>query len=256
MAKARSKKKTLSIISLTGCEGCQFAILDLGERLLHLLENFDVREFHLVQKNKKALKVDIVLVEGTPITKDNFKKLKEARKRAKFLIALGNCAHLGGIQQIKNYGNKDNHLKYVYDKPEGINNPEIKPLSSYIKVDFVIPGCPINNEEFLRVMWDIAKGRMPKIPDRPVCWECQLKGSECLLQKGLPCYGPITLGGCQAICPSQGFPCYACRGPIKRPNIRSLRRIFKEHGIEKDFEVLMQEFGAADEILAKKNNKD
>ena len=191
------------------------------------------------------------MVEGTPITKENFKKLEEARKKAKYLIALGSCAHLGGIQQIKNYGDKKNHINYVYPKPEGINNPDIKPISDFVEVDFTIPGCPINNKEFLKVMEDLADDKVPHIQDKPVCWECQLQGEECLLQKGLPCYGPITRGGCEAVCLSHGFPCYACRGPVSKPNVKSLRNIFKKHGLEKDFEVLMQEFGAADEILNK-----
>ncbi|MDZ7798299.1 MAG: hydrogenase [Patescibacteria group bacterium] len=247
----KKNKKILSIISLTCCEGCQFAILDLGEKMLKLFKHYDVREFHLIQDDKKAKAVDVIIVEGTPITKENFKKLKKARQKAKYLIALGSCAHLGGIQQIKNYGDKKKHLDYVYDKPAGINNPEIKPISHFVKVDFTIPGCPINNKEFLRVMYDLAQDKIPHIEDKAVCWECQLRGNECLLQKGLPCYGPVSLGGCQAVCPTHGFPCYACRGPIKKPNVKSLRQIFKKHGLEKDFEILMQEFGAADEILKK-----
>lgn len=244
-------KKVISIISLTCCEGCQFAILDLGPRLVELLKNFDLREFHLVMDDKSPKPLDIIIVEGTPITKENFAKLQEARNKAKILVALGSCAHLGGIQQIKNYGDKVKHLNYVYKYPKGVDNPKIKPLSAYIKVDFVIPGCPINNKEFVKIMSDLRDDKIPYIPDRTVCWECQLKGNECLLQKGLPCYGPVILGGCGGVCPTHGFPCYACRGPVGEPNIESLRSIFKKNGHEKDFEVLMQEFGAADEVLKK-----
>ncbi|MFH1366560.1 MAG: hypothetical protein ABIH38_01045 [Patescibacteria group bacterium] len=243
------KKKVISIISLTCCEGCQFAILDLGPRLVELLKDFDLREFHLVMDDKSLKPLDIIIVEGTPITKENFKKLEEARKRAKVLVALGSCAHLGGFQQLKNYGDKIKHLNYVYKFPKGLDNPEIRPISDFVKVDFTIPGCPINNEEFARIMADLRDDKIPHIPDRTVCWECQLKGNECLLQKGLPCYGPVILGGCDAVCPTHGFPCYACRGPVREPNIESLREIFKKNGHEKDFEVLMQEFGAADEVL-------
>ena len=244
-------KKVISIISLTCCEGCQFAILDLGPRLLELLKDFDLREFHLVMDDKKEKPVDIILVEGTPITQENFKKLEEARKRAKILIALGSCAHLGGIQQIKNYGDKIKHINYVYRYPNKLDNPEIKPLSAYVKVDYVIPGCPITNKEFYRLMAELRDDKIPHIKDQTVCWECQIKGNECLLQKGLPCYGPAILGGCRAVCPTHGFPCYACRGPVREPNVESLREIFKKNGHEKDFEILMQEFGAADEVLSK-----
>ncbi|MFC1630276.1 hypothetical protein ACFL06_01960, partial [Patescibacteria group bacterium] len=59
---------------------------------------------------------------------------------------------LGGIAKIKNYHDKKEIVEYVYEKPEGINNPEIKALKEYVKIDFEIPGCPINKEEFLRVI--------------------------------------------------------------------------------------------------------
>ena len=244
------KNPRLAIISLTCCEGCQFAILDLGEKMVELFKNFVVVEFSLVQDEKNNKEYDFVLVEGTPITKENFKKLELARKSAKTLIALGSCAHLGGFQQLKNYVDKEEKIKYVYQFPKGLDNPEIKPLSYFVKVDYVIHGCPITGGEFLRIMMELRNGITPKIPDRTVCYECQIKGNPCLLQQGKPCFGPVILGGCEAVCPSHGFPCYACRGPVSEPNLESLKQIFKEHGLEDKFEILMQEFGAADEVLS------
>jgi F420-non-reducing hydrogenase small subunit len=41
-------------------------------------------------------------------------------------------------------------------------------------------------------------------------------GEKCLLEQGLPCTGPATLGGCGAPCPPSGSTCDGCRGPYRR----------------------------------------
>jgi len=57
---------------------------------------------------------------------------------------------------------------------------------------------------------------MPEQIDYPVCVECKLNGYLCvLIEKGMPCLGPIITAGCDARCPSLGLDCIGCRGPIK-----------------------------------------
>ncbi|MCK5332307.1 hypothetical protein KAJ41_00390, partial [Candidatus Parcubacteria bacterium] len=184
------KPKT-AIISLTCCEGCQLSILDLGERLLDIADKLDLRSFRLASGTKNfSGPYDIAIIEGCPITKENFKRLKEIRKQTKVLIALGACAHLGGVAEMKNYkGNKEEQIKYIYKNIEGINNPDIKPLSDIVKVDAFIPGCPMNKDEFYRIIMEYAGGKVPYIAQRPVCYECQLRENKCLLQEGKPCFG-------------------------------------------------------------------
>lgn len=60
----------------------------------------------------------------------------------------------------------------------------------------------------------------------PVCSECPLPPSECLLNKGVLCLGPITLAGCNAECILSGSPCWGCRGPVTRRDLleRAARR--------------------------------
>jgi len=53
----------------------------------------------------------------------------------------------------------------------------------------------------------------------PVCSECPLYGDDCLLSRGEPCLGPLTVAGCNALCPRDGSPCLGCRGPITRKDV-------------------------------------
>ncbi len=175
-------KSKVAIVSLTCCEGCEFAILDLGKRFLELAKNLEVKNFRLIEEDAHMSdeKYDIVFVEGSPITKENLAKLKSLRERARILIGLGNCAVMGGIHQIKNWGDKKKIAKTVYKNPQSLDNPEIKRLDEVVKVDFVIPGCPINAEDFVVVVNNLLAGKKLRNPERPVCFECQTNGYECL----------------------------------------------------------------------------
>lgn len=245
-----AKIKT-AIISLTCCEGCQVVILDLGERLLELLEFIDLEYFPLGKELKGQeleQKYDLALVEGAPITEENIATLKKLRENSKLMIALGACAHIGGVAEIKNYGDKEKDISYVYKNVEGINNPEVKPVSAYAKIDGAIPGCPIDKDEFVWFIKELLAGKVPVIPQRPVCYECQMRENDCLLQKGLPCFGPVTLGGCKAVCPSNGIICESCRGPLKERNLASLKYILKDRMSSEELMKVAEIFGAKNDL--------
>jgi coenzyme F420-reducing hydrogenase gamma subunit len=213
----KNKKPKIAIINLTSCSGCLIEIVNLGKRFLDILKYIEIVDFPLVEEARSPAKYDIAFVEGSAVTKENIEDLRIIRKKTKFLVALGACACIGGIPEIKNYRGKDKIIKSVYRVIKKIDNPEIKPLKEYVKVDFEIPGCPPNKNEFYWAVTELLAGKLPRIPRRPVCYECQIRGYECLLQKGLPCLGPVTLGGCEAICLRENWPCAGCRGFL--PNV-------------------------------------
>jgi coenzyme F420-reducing hydrogenase gamma subunit len=43
-----------------------------------------------------------------------------------------------------------------------------------------------------------------------------------MIAHGTPCLGPVTHGGCGALCPSFNRGCYGCYGPMESPNTGSL----------------------------------
>lgn len=248
-------KPKIAIISLTCCEGCEFAILDLGKRFLELAKHLDIKNFRLIEEEKHAKdeKYDVAFLEGSVITKENFAKLKSLRERSKILITLGNCADMGGIHQIKNWGDKSKIAKRVYKYPKSIDNSEIKRIDEMVKVDFAIPGCPINAEDFARVVNNLLAGKILRFPERPVCFECQTRGYECLLQKDEVCLGPITRGGCEAVCLKSKQACWGCRGLLnqtegQRESVKNLLGWLKKKRKKKEAEQIMEFFGLRKEI--------
>ena len=97
------KPKT-AIISLTCCEGCQLSILDLGERLLDVADRLDIRSFRLASGTKNSSgPFDIAIIEGCPITKENFKRLnglKQQNPKLKILISVGGWGWSGGFSDM------------------------------------------------------------------------------------------------------------------------------------------------------------
>jgi coenzyme F420-reducing hydrogenase gamma subunit len=247
-----NKKPVIAILSLTCCEGCQISIFDLGERFLEFLTKVNIGDFRLAEELPDVKYYDIAIVEGTAITKEQLRRLKIVRKKSKILVALGACACVGGPQEIKDYrGNKNQLMRMIYPNIRGIDNPNVKSVKELVKVDLEIPGCPINKEEFFRIINELIGGKKPIIEQKPVCEECIRKNKMCFLLLGKPCLGSITLAGCGALCPANNFPCDGCRGPRKGINLEAMKKAlkYKAHLCEDEIEMIMERFGEKNEYI-------
>jgi F420-non-reducing hydrogenase small subunit len=118
----------------------------------------------------------------------------------------------------------------------------VKALDDVIDVDYYIPGCPPTPKITLRAIEAILQGQLPEkgavlAGDRALCYECDLNSTKpekllvselkrvhqviperdkCLLAQGIMCLGPVTRGGCEALCVHGGMPCTGCFGPLER----------------------------------------
>lgn len=255
MLDKKIKKPKLGIVSLTCCEGCEFAILDLGKRFLELIKYFDLADFHLIEEEAEPARFDIVFVEGSPVTRENIEFLKRLRKKTEKLYALGVCAIDGGVQKIKNYHLKEVDPKFVYKKPQKLDNPKILPVESYVKIDGKVLGCPIDGDDFLRVCADVLAKGYSKNLEQPVCYECQIRKYKCLLSEGKPCFGPASVGGCKAVCLSGGLPCLACRGLLRDLNFANFKKAICDRIPEERFWQLLETYGVKDRVESNKTKK-
>ena len=244
-------KPKVAFFSLTSCEGCQFVLLDLGEKFFNFLKKVELIDFPLIEEVPfpKGIKIDVSFVEGNPITRDDISLLKKIREESKILVALGNCAALGGIPEMKEYDGREKTIRYIYRNLMKVENPEIKEIDNFVKVDFVIPGCPIDGDEFLKFANELIKGKIPKICQSPVCTECPKRGTQdCFLAKKEICLGLITLAGCKAICPKNEFPCLGCRGILKGANVKSFLKVLEKFQKKEEIEDDLEIFGLKDDI--------
>lgn len=226
-------KPKVAFFDFACCEGCQLQVVNLEEDLLGLVNLVDVVEFREAITGK-APAYDVAFIEGSITRTEDEERLKDIRNRSKLLVAFGSCATSGGINKLKNLRPLDTVRKDVYgddwQQPHLNTNPT-KAVDEVVKVDYYIPGCPINKNEFLSVVKALVAGTEPVIPDYPVCVECKLKENECLFNQGKICLGPVTRAGCEAACPSNGEPCAGCRGPVSNPNKNAMHDVLKEHDL-------------------------
>ena len=205
-------KKTLAIFSLTSCEGCQFEMLNFYADFAPLLNFYDINNFRLGQEDNFDGPFDVTIIEGSPDGERQKKLLRHIREQTGILIALGACAALGGIQSERNQLPR-----------KIINKDRVVTVSDVVKVDFTIPGCPINHKELYKCLLDVYWGKIFSLPDLSVCFECRQNSNECLLKNQKPCLGPITRMGCNSICVNKGEACLGCRGTIPEPNMEKMK---------------------------------
>jgi sulfhydrogenase subunit delta len=228
----------IAFFDFTGCEGCQLTAIDSLQTHLELLDAVEIVQFREAM-SEKGQDYQIAFVEGACSRPGDETRLQEIRKQAEFVIALGACAHLGGVNALRNWQSQDRVRNIVYgEMGKTYKISQARPTEAVIPIDGFVPGCPIDREEFIRVVKALVQKRPLRIPDYPVCIECRLKENVCVLMQGKSCLGPITRAGCGAICPSFGSGCDGCRGMISNPNIGGLKIAFTEHGLNET--VLME----------------
>jgi coenzyme F420-reducing hydrogenase gamma subunit len=238
-------KPKVAFFDFTSCEGCQLTVVDSLQTHLDLLDAVEIVQFREAI-SERGEDYAVAFVEGSITRPADEERLKKIREQAAVLVALGACAHIGGVNAIKNLSPLGDVRKYVYgDKFEWYATYATRPLSAVVKVDVFIPGCPIDREEFIRVVQALLSGKKPPIPDYSLCVECKLKENVCLFDKGGFCSGPLTRAGCGAICPTYGDGCEGCRGLISNPNRDSMQNVLTEHGLTtQDIMARMTMFGA------------
>lgn len=232
MDKDRAK---IGIYELTGCAGDALLIVDCEEELVNIFRAADIQAFLMAKSDNTHGDLDVALVEGSVSTEREKEELLDIRKRAKAVIAIGNCACLGGIQAAfleKKEWDKNYRKIYGNFKLSHSNPLQSKPIDAYVKVDYYLPGCPIGKEQFLGAFARLLGGNPPDLYRFPVCVECKWNENECLLNKDLPCLGPLTLAGCGSVCPNHNVACFGCWGPTEEANRTAEYALLHEKGFD------------------------
>lgn len=216
------KKIRLAIAGFTACSGCQLTLLNCENELLQIAEHFEFAYFPLACSPALIDGLyDVALIEGSVSSENEVQFLRQLRKQSSILIALGTCAAWGGIPA----------MPLVSCSPETPDESSLKPIHSFVAVDGTLYGCPPEKHELLTFLSDVIRGVLPPLIDYPVCTECKMRENLCLLtERKQLCLGVLTLGGCNARCPSSAVPCEGCRGPVPEANLRAALLCFEQHG--------------------------
>ena len=172
-------KKRIATVSLAGCFGCHMSLLDIDEHLLELLELVEFDRTPLNDLKNFTGQCDIGLIEGGCCNEENVHTLQEFRKHCDVLVAVGQCAIMGGLPVMRNaIMHSDDPLKEcldtaylnsdkVYNPSNRIPNDEALPLvldkvynlAEVVKVDYQIPGCPPSGETLWQTLSALLQGK-------------------------------------------------------------------------------------------------
>jgi sulfhydrogenase subunit delta len=230
-----TEKLKVGFYGITGCAGCLLSVIFNEDELLDLISLIDLKAFPFVKEVNADEKFDWIFVEGLVADKEDLETLNKLRTNSKYLVSLGACASTGCIPAYRNFTLKENYEHMLYRKEKEIADLQPSPIDMHVKVDHYIPGCPPDKREIKRFLKDIVLGKTPKPYESPVCIECRQHGNACLLDQGKPCLGPITAGGCDAVCINGGLECWGCRGPTKDMNLPLMINILRSKGFDDKF---------------------
>ena len=96
--------------------------------------------------------MDIAFVEGAISSQQQAEKLKKIRGLAKTLVAIGACAVTGQPSAQRNQFNAEQlaAIKPILDQFQ--YNDKVKRLDEVVKVDFSVPGCPMDETKFVELI--------------------------------------------------------------------------------------------------------
>jgi coenzyme F420-reducing hydrogenase gamma subunit len=227
-------KPRVAFFDFTGCEGCQLEVLNFNLEIVDLIGAVDIVEFREASSDHSD-DYDIAFIEGSQTTQADVERLQKIREKAKILVALGACSCTGGVNALKNRFSMEENLRVVYGESAKLYSTiPTKPTGAYVKVDVHIHGCPPNRNEVISLVKCLLTGKKFEQCHNPVCVECKLAENICAFERGEFCLGPITRGGCNAICVTAGRKCWGCRALVDEPNVNSEKDILKKYGLTMD----------------------
>jgi sulfhydrogenase subunit delta len=225
----------VAIHKFSSCDGCQLAFLNMGEDLLALAEAVEIVHFAEAGIVAEEAESDITFVEGSISTPEDLQRIEQIRQRSGLLITIGACATSGGIQALRNLQGED-WRRALYATPETIQSLQASSaIADHVAVDLQLWGCPVRSEQLLPLLRDLLLGVVPRQMSEPLCQSCKRSGVVCtVVTQGKPCLGPVTRGGCGALCPRMGRDCYGCSGPIGVLNRSATERYLEGVGLLPD----------------------
>lgn len=239
------------IVGLASDFGCQVQLTNIEDHLLDVLGMIDLQYWQLTSSGHMPEEFDVAIVEGAVTTEEHVELLTRLRDTADVLIALGSCAVTGGIPALALTADLDGRYATVYGDGVAVAPGRIPPapISSVVDVDYVVPGCPIDTDEFLKVLSRAVQGLVDKTPEEPMCFACKTRENVCFYDKGQICLGVVTRSGCHARCVTLGRPCTGCRGIAPDANLESARVVLAEKGVDLDLvRAALRLYNTAEEV--------
>ncbi|UCD08955.1 MAG: hypothetical protein JSU79_11490 [Dehalococcoidales bacterium] len=204
-------KLKIALYWAASCGGCEIAQLQIGIKLLKLVEAADIVFWPVAidvkYKDVEAMpdkSIDACLFNGAIRNSEQEHIAEMLREKSKIMIAYGSCAYEGCIPGLANLFNRQMIFERTYLETESTDNKEeIVPQTNYrvpegeltlpefwdtvnslcqtVEVDYIIPGCPPEEKTTWLALEALIEGNLPpkgtviSHSDKAVCEECERK---------------------------------------------------------------------------------
>lgn len=183
---------------LNACSGCEISIVDMGERILQVLELAEFVHIPVLLDHKyfgqlgdgKHIDIpeaDVGIISGSIRNEEHLEIAREMRKKCKLIIALGTCATHGGIPALANSFRNEEILGRYYST-ETTDKTSLRPsdgipplldavyaLDEKIKVDIYLPGCAPHPDQVFAALAGLLTNNPASLPEKSVCDLCPTK---------------------------------------------------------------------------------
>ena len=167
-------KPVIATASLAGCFGCHMSLLDIDDRILKLIELVEFNKSPIDDIKKFTKAVDVGLIEGGCCNSENVEVLRSFRKNCRILVAVGECATMGGLPSLRNGIPLKECLDEAYmtsptvdpadrlitnDEELPIILDKVYPCHEIVKIDYFLPGCPPSADLIWEALTALVEGR-------------------------------------------------------------------------------------------------
>jgi coenzyme F420-reducing hydrogenase gamma subunit len=150
-----ARKLKIGWFSFTCCEDSTIVFVELlNTHYQQWLPKIDFVHGRIFRKDatEEIKQMDVAFIEGAISSNRQEEKLKKIRQKAKILIAVGSCAVLGSPSNQRNFFDqtKLEEIKPILEKFK--YKEKVLKISEVVQVDEEIPGCPMDEEMFLKIL--------------------------------------------------------------------------------------------------------
>jgi len=155
---ANEKKIKIGWFSFSCCEDNTIVMTEvMNEHWQEWKKIFDFRHFRVLKSNNVLDELDIAFIEGAIASPEHEKSVKDIRARSKKLVAVGSCAVIGLPAGQRNAFTDDQkkNIEFLIARFGAL--PLVLKVADVVKVDEEIPGCPMDPNNFLKVVNNLVQ---------------------------------------------------------------------------------------------------
>lgn len=147
------KKLRVGWFSFSCCEDSTILFTELlNDHYKEWKKLIEFKYFLPLQKKEDLSEMDVAFIEGAVTAATQEEKVKKIRALAKKVVAIGACAVVGMPSSQRNSFDESTKKEIEEILIRFSYSDRVKKISDIITVDGVVPGCPMNEEIFLKIL--------------------------------------------------------------------------------------------------------